>query len=410
MQARRDPAIWEITPPEKAKYEDLFRRVGGETQGFISGPQFSAMSQLALGDAGHIFKVSDFDKDLKLNKREFAVAMFLTDRKKEGHQISNPPPTLIASSETLFPSSNNPAPFNPSYNPNLPSSNPLYPNPNAPTYNPNVPNYNSSTNPSYNPSTNPNVSSYNPSTNPNVPSYNPNVPSYNPNVSDFNISANAPPLSRTVSQPLPQASSSSDLSRVLIEKDNTIANLQAQLAQANDARIHAEDARKHAEDLLLQANIRLTQQEVNAHRAPSSPTASAPYAGSPANVRASWGYPAQAVPSSAFPTETLNALEAAVNASTSAQDMEALCARLKAVHARAKQRMGELQQIAQQRKIDELESSLTCPICMDQKKNVSCVPCGHALCRACADAVSTRGNPRCPICREEVRSTNPIYL
>jgi hypothetical protein len=198
-----------------------------------------------------------------------------------------------------------------------------------------------------------------------------------------------------------------DFSRIIIEKDNTIANLQAQLAQAHDARLHAEDARKHAEALLLQTNVRLTQIETTAHHPASPPAtthASAPNAGS---ARASWG---QAIPSSGFPAETLNALESAVNTCTSAKDMEALCARLKAVLARAKQRTSELQQTSQQRKIDELENSLTCPICMDQKKNVSCVPCGHALCRACADAVSTRGNPKCPICRVEVRQTNPIYL
>ena len=138
--------------------------------------------------------------------------------------------------------------------------------------------------------------------------------------------------------------------------------------------MQAEDARKHAEALLLEAT--------NAYN--SALTLS--------------------------PVEVLDALDACVNGCTSAQGMDALCGRLRPALARAEQRRGELQQVAQKRKIEELENRLTCPICLDHKKNVSCVPCGHALCRACADAVSSRGNRKCPFCREDVQHTNPIFL
>ena len=33
---------------------------------YFAGPQFSAVSMLALGDAGHIFKLADSDRDLKV--------------------------------------------------------------------------------------------------------------------------------------------------------------------------------------------------------------------------------------------------------------------------------------------------------------------------------------------------------
>jgi hypothetical protein len=193
-----------------------------------------------------------------------------------------------------------------------------------------------------------------------------------------------------------------------MEKDATIANLQAQLAQAHDARHHAEDARKHAEDLLFQANVRITQMETHAMQHPAAPVLSLMKT-STASPMSARGY-APAPTSATFPADTLNSLDTAVNTIASTQDMDALCVRLKAILMHAKQRKVELDHIVQQRKIDELESSLTCPICMDQKKNVSLVPCGHALCRVCADAVSARGNRRCPICREEVRQTNQIFL
>jgi len=89
----------------------------------------------------------------------------------------------------------------------------------------------------------------------------------------------------------------------------------------------------------------------------------------------------------------------------SVPDAESLCTKLKAKLGQAKQRMVTLQQT----KLEELESTLLCPICMDQKKNVSCSPCGHALCRKCSDAILS-ANKKCPICRLDVRQINPIYL
>ena len=197
---------------------------------------------------------------------------------------------------------------------------------------------------------------------------------------------------------------------MIAEKDTIIANLQANLAQAHDARLFADDARKHTEAMLLQATARLTQLEANAtHHSASSTHAH----GNSISTRTLAGSAHATSPprtAAASPAAMLDEIAAALHSMTSAQEIDALCVRMKDVLTRAKQRRVELQQVVQQRKIDELESSLTCPICMDQKKNVSCVPCGHALCRACAEAVSGRGNRKCPICREVVQHTNAIYL
>ncbi len=68
----------------------------------------------------------------------------------------------------------------------------------------------------------------------------------------------------------------------------------------------------------------------------------------------------------------------------------------------------------QQKQIDKLKEVLLCPICMDKQKNVSLEPCGHALCKGCANLLfgnTNNGNGKgCPLCRKTVKVIHQIYL
>jgi len=66
----------------------------------------------------------------------------------------------------------------------------------------------------------------------------------------------------------------------------------------------------------------------------------------------------------------------------------------------------------QQRQIENLQDQLhwsECPICIDQKKDVSLVPCGHSMCKACSELVLSK-TKNCPICRNPVQTQIPMYL
>ncbi|XP_071109275.1 E3 ubiquitin-protein ligase MIB2-like isoform X1 [Haliotis cracherodii] len=55
------------------------------------------------------------------------------------------------------------------------------------------------------------------------------------------------------------------------------------------------------------------------------------------------------------------------------------------------------------KKLQEMEESLMCPVCMERKKDTVFL-CGHALCGKCSDALKL-----CPMCRKPISRKIPLY-
>lgn len=53
------------------------------------------------------------------------------------------------------------------------------------------------------------------------------------------------------------------------------------------------------------------------------------------------------------------------------------------------------------------EDGKICPICLDNKKSILCLPCRHFFCRTCIDKLLIKAN--CPICRTQIRIIFDIY-
>jgi hypothetical protein len=58
--------------------------------------------------------------------------------------------------------------------------------------------------------------------------------------------------------------------------------------------------------------------------------------------------------------------------------------------------------------------SAICPICITDKIDSYCNPCGHTACRSCLDKnsniINNVNHNRCPICREQVMDIRKLYL
>jgi hypothetical protein len=56
----------------------------------------------------------------------------------------------------------------------------------------------------------------------------------------------------------------------------------------------------------------------------------------------------------------------------------------------------------------DYRTNITCPICLGNKVNVVCIPCGHCICSTCQEQ-----NPKkneCVICRKPIKSTNVFFI
>jgi hypothetical protein len=49
-----------------------------------------------------------------------------------------------------------------------------------------------------------------------------------------------------------------------------------------------------------------------------------------------------------------------------------------------------------------------CPVCWEAPKTAAMVPCGHTLCRVCAQRIVS-SSARCPICRGAVTTVLPLF-
>ncbi|XP_070194769.1 epidermal growth factor receptor substrate 15-like 1 isoform X2 [Littorina saxatilis] len=81
-------AAWDVTPSEKAKYDQVFNSLGPMND-MLGGDKVKPVllnSKLPMEVLGRIWELSDVDKDGFLDRDEFAVAMHLVYRAREGDQ------------------------------------------------------------------------------------------------------------------------------------------------------------------------------------------------------------------------------------------------------------------------------------------------------------------------------------
>ncbi|KAG4094450.1 hypothetical protein H8356DRAFT_1427894 [Neocallimastix lanati (nom. inval.)] len=57
-------------------------------------------------------------------------------------------------------------------------------------------------------------------------------------------------------------------------------------------------------------------------------------------------------------------------------------------------------------KQSSLKNDSSCSICMEEKKNIALIPCGHCFCSSC---IKQLGKKNCPICRRLFIDTLHIY-
>ncbi|XP_005113561.2 epidermal growth factor receptor substrate 15-like 1, partial [Aplysia californica] len=84
---------WDITPSEKAKYDQVFDSLK-PVQNMLAGDKVKPVlmnSKLPVDVLGWIWDMSDIDKDGYLDRDEFAVAMHLVYQAREGHEL----PTIL---------------------------------------------------------------------------------------------------------------------------------------------------------------------------------------------------------------------------------------------------------------------------------------------------------------------------
>ena len=61
-------------------------------------------------------------------------------------------------------------------------------------------------------------------------------------------------------------------------------------------------------------------------------------------------------------------------------------------------------------KINKWNHSAICPICITNKIDSYCNPCGHTSCKECLEKNSNLNHNKCPICREYVMDIRKLYF
>ena len=60
---------------------------------------------------------------------------------------------------------------------------------------------------------------------------------------------------------------------------------------------------------------------------------------------------------------------------------------------------------------EEEEDARICVVCFEAARSHACVPCGHwCMCEGCSDALFSRPEPSCPLCRADVVAKVRIYV
>ncbi|CAJ0763902.1 2162_t:CDS:10 [Entrophospora sp. SA101] len=102
---------WDVTPEDKANYDNFFERIDEKKRGFLTGDEaanFFMKSKLNQATLAMIWDLSDIDKTGHLNHEKFAVAMYLIQKKLKGFPLptilptSLIPPSMRHTTENLF--------------------------------------------------------------------------------------------------------------------------------------------------------------------------------------------------------------------------------------------------------------------------------------------------------------------
>lgn len=94
---------WLVTPADKARFDQLYAGLDKNNKGFITGEEavtFFSQSKLPEDILAQIWDLADFNSEGRLNRDQFAIAMYLIrqQRTKDGHPAPLPatlPPNLI---------------------------------------------------------------------------------------------------------------------------------------------------------------------------------------------------------------------------------------------------------------------------------------------------------------------------
>ena len=62
------------------------------------------------------------------------------------------------------------------------------------------------------------------------------------------------------------------------------------------------------------------------------------------------------------------------------------------------------------KKINSLNVSNTCPLCLTNQVNIYLNPCGHTCCEECYERLLNSNENKCFLCRSNILSKNPLYF
>ena len=62
------------------------------------------------------------------------------------------------------------------------------------------------------------------------------------------------------------------------------------------------------------------------------------------------------------------------------------------------------------KKINSMNMSNTCPLCLTNQVNIYLNPCGHTCCEECYGRLTNNNENKCFLCRSNIMSKNPLYF
>jgi len=62
------------------------------------------------------------------------------------------------------------------------------------------------------------------------------------------------------------------------------------------------------------------------------------------------------------------------------------------------------------KKINIINTTNTCPLCLTNQVNIYLNPCGHTCCEECYGRLSSNNENKCFLCRSNIMSKNPLYF
>lgn len=104
------PSVWAISPEERVKHDQKFDTLS-PSMGYVSGEQarkFLLQSGLPASVLAEIWALADMNKDGKMDRLEFSIAMKLIKLKLQGTPLPSALPVIMKQPPVSAPSHNNP--------------------------------------------------------------------------------------------------------------------------------------------------------------------------------------------------------------------------------------------------------------------------------------------------------------